>query len=74
MHESKGQHIGKAPSLHLFHTAVWWVIFAGTNTPQYAFPPIPTMSYQLSWDEQEMGTAISCKKDSQGGCSYSYSG
>ena len=22
MHESKGQHIGKAPSLHLFHTAV----------------------------------------------------
>ena len=20
MHESKGQHIGKAPSLHLFHT------------------------------------------------------
>ena len=21
MHESKGQHIGKAPSLHLFHTA-----------------------------------------------------
>ena len=22
MHESKGKHIGKAPSLHLFHTAV----------------------------------------------------
>jgi len=22
MHESKGQHIGKAPSLHLFHTTV----------------------------------------------------
>ena len=22
MHESKGEHIGKAPSLHLFHTAV----------------------------------------------------
>ena len=22
MHESKGQHTGKAPSLHLFHTAV----------------------------------------------------
>ena len=22
MHESKGQHIGKAPSLHLFHTKV----------------------------------------------------
>ena len=24
MHESKGLHIGKAPSLHLFHTAVRW--------------------------------------------------
>ena len=22
MHESKGQHIGKAPSLHLFHTTL----------------------------------------------------
>ena len=22
MHESKGQHIGKAPSLHLFHSTV----------------------------------------------------
>ena len=22
MHESKGQHTGKAPSLHLFHTTV----------------------------------------------------
>jgi len=22
MHESKGEHIGKAPSLHLFHTTV----------------------------------------------------
>ena len=22
MHENKGQHIGKAPSLHLFHTTV----------------------------------------------------
>jgi len=22
MHESKGQHIGKAPFLHLFHTTV----------------------------------------------------
>ena len=24
MNESEGQHIGKAPSLHLFHTTFFW--------------------------------------------------
>ena len=34
MHESKGQHIGKAPSLHLFHTTVrqWMGVFLKGTT------------------------------------------
>ena len=34
MHESKGQHIGKAPSLHLFRTAVRQCMGVFLNVPQ----------------------------------------
>ena len=37
MHEGKGQHIGKAPSLHLFHTTV--------------HGSLPKMYHKLPWDE-----------------------
>ena len=32
MHESKGQHIGKAPSLHLFHSTVFFFVFFSSLT------------------------------------------
>ncbi len=41
MHESKGQHIGKAPSLHLFHSTVKTV--HGSR--------LPKMYHKLPWDE-----------------------
>ena len=36
MHESKGQHIGKAPSLHLFHTAVSVLELRAESAPIHA--------------------------------------
>ena len=42
MHESKGQHIGKAPSLHLFHTAVRQCM--GVFLKTYTFTPTFTGS------------------------------
>jgi len=36
MHESKGQHIGKAPSLHLFHSYLSHELFAVQKKLNYA--------------------------------------
>ena len=41
MDESKGQHIGKAPSLHLFHTIV----------RQCLGVRLPKMYHKLPWNE-----------------------
>ena len=60
MHESKGQHIGKAPSLHLFHTAVRQCMGVflkrTTSTPQpfmavasFSGHALPTSSH-MAWE------------------------
>ena len=48
MHESKGQHIGKVPSLHLFHTTV-----------RQLHGSLPKTYHKLPWDEAKTMPCIS---------------
>ena len=49
MYESKGQHIGKAPSLYLFHTAVRHAVISAVHVYDHLSFPIPYCFYAIFW-------------------------